>query len=238
MSSLPSDVKIFFNRSIGRYLVTPAFPTKIHGHGILLSLLRTLLSHEAEKPRQTNFVPFLSAYNVLILYRLDWIEEDYRPKSSLQSSLSLVPSGCATTHLKNPIEIYYACTNVRPQSSRSRRCYSVANVDFSSLLSTSNRSRLDSMSALSQRHQRFNTAAPLDQRTLNLIASAKPPSFCPGAIALQKNDALLVGMGWTFHPVAPRSKHGSRKEGGRPAGRKRVAACILPFRTKHTCTLL
>jgi hypothetical protein len=47
----------------------------------------------------------------------------------------------------------------------------IVNVDYAALLELSNRSRLDSISALIQQYQRFKVAAPVTRNTLRIEAS-------------------------------------------------------------------
>ncbi|KAF1841333.1 uncharacterized protein K460DRAFT_419414 [Cucurbitaria berberidis CBS 394.84] len=69
-------------------------------------------------------------------------------------------------------------------------------IDYASLLNLSDRSKLDSISSLAQQYQRFSTAAPIARTTLSLPSSANRPDFCPGALALQRDDTTPCSIDW------------------------------------------
>jgi hypothetical protein len=69
-------------------------------------------------------------------------------------------------------------------------------VDYTSLLNISDRSRLDSISALAQQYQRFSTAAPIQKIPLRHASLLVVPDFCPGALELQNGPAGINYTSW------------------------------------------
>ncbi|KAF1947199.1 hypothetical protein EJ02DRAFT_137161 [Clathrospora elynae] len=72
-------------------------------------------------------------------------------------------------------------------------------VDYAYLFNVSERSRLDSISALAQQYQRFIAAASIARTTLGLPSSANIPDYFPGALALQRGKGP-VAVNWKCLP--------------------------------------
>jgi hypothetical protein len=72
-------------------------------------------------------------------------------------------------------------------------------INYTSLFDISDRSRLDSISALAQQYQRFSTTVPIARNTLSLQSSVKMPKFCPGRLSCNAEVLPYLICGSAHH---------------------------------------